>query len=208
MRIYKLKLDTSRAGDPAYDAVILPSQDSNNYRHYFLNPNLYPQEKLPAQILFLANFHYLPELDFIFNDAGLVTISKRVLDLLSGLSDVKITAVPVVLIDDTFQGEKFDKEGSLRTDVPINDRYFAIRLEKLDSYFDFELSEFKPQRSNPQYPALIRKLVLQRPAGGFPPVFRTKEKVSDLFVTSLIREALEKINVKGCFFEDVQVNDN
>lgn len=204
-KIYKLNLDTERPGDPAYDAVALPFDGSNKLVFYFTDPNLYGSEFLPNKINYLANFSYVESYDFLFNDTGLLLVSQKVLSLIKDYTSIKCTAVPAVLIDDTYLEEKFNNCGELLGDVPVNRDFYALRFEELKSYFDFENSDFRPSRFNPEIPGRIRKLVLREPAEGFPEIFRTKEKASEIFVLESFKHKIEEASIKGCLFEEAEV---
>lgn len=205
MKVYSLKLDTLRQGDPAYDAIVIPNENSNKYSHYFINPNLYSIDKLPSKINYLANFSYVESYDFLFNDTGLLLVSQKVLSLIKDYSSIKCTAVPVLLIDDTYLEDKFNNCGELLSDVPVNKEFYALRFEELKSYFDFENSDFRPSRFDPEIPGRIRKLVLREPAEGFPEIFRTKEKASEIFVLESFKNKIEEASIKGCLFDEVEV---
>ncbi|MEL6537739.1 MAG: hypothetical protein AAFQ98_20120, partial [Bacteroidota bacterium] len=181
--VYKLILDTKRLGDPAYDAVIIPSDDSDKYRYYFSNPILYGVEKLPSTIDFLANFNHLPAYDILFTDSGLFIASKTVVEIISKIKDEQwFLTVPVNMIDDTFLGERYNEEGFLNNDVPVNKDYFAIRFFDLLDCFDPDNSDFRPLRSNPKLPGRIKKFVLKMPQHGFPPFFRVNVVSSEIFL--------------------------
>lgn len=205
VKIFKLALDTYRDSDPAYDAVMIPDEGSEKFRYYFSNPNLYGLECLPTIIYFLANFKYIPSIDVPFTDSGLFIISEKFINLLYEYVFLDFSAVPVVMIDDTFLDDKFDSERELLKDVPSIDSYFAVRLGKLKSYFDFENSEFRPMRSNPKIPGRIKNLVLKEPEEGFPSLFRTIEASSTIFITSELKSLLEENKIQGCKFEEVEV---
>lgn len=207
VRVFKLNLNTERLGDPAYDAVILPTEHSNKFRYYFSNPNLYGIENLPSEISFLSNFNYLPEYDIPFTDSGLFIISSRTEKILSSIDfcNYYIT-VPVVMIDDTYLKERLDKDGNLKKDVPVIRDYMAIRLSYLLDCFDYDKSDFRPLRSNPKAPGRIRKLVLKEPSSGFPPIFRVNVISSAIFVSEEVKNLLEQNDIKGCVFEEVEVS--
>ena len=197
MKLYKLKLDFKITEELNYDAVIIPTEKSNNYRQYFLNPNLYDKERLPKEIKFKTNYETQLDTDFLFTDSRLFIISKKIIDIISNFANIKFTLIPIVLINDTTLEKKIENEKER-----INIDYFAIRFENLDSYFDSKHSDYIPTRTNPNLPSRINKLVLKEPFDGFPNLFRTKEKVSEIFITEFLKNKIEGSNVKRCVFED------
>lgn len=204
-KVYKLLLDTTRPGDADYDAVIVPTDESNKWSYYFINPKLYSPALLPSEVVFLANFQYLPDCDLLFTDSGVFVASKRVVNVLNDLGDVEYLKVPCLMIDDTYLGDKFDECNELRAEVPVNKDYFALRFQKVGNYFDFDQSIFRPMRSNPNMPGRIKKIVLKVPKEGFSPVFRTQEQISTLFVTEEVKCAFEENKIVGCYFEEVEL---
>lgn len=205
-KVFALKLDTKRLGDPAYDAVVLPFNGSNKLVFYFTDPVIYGVELLPEEILYLANFSYIKKYDLLFNDTGLLIVSLKMLELIRSNTSVQVTVIPVVLIDDTYLEEKFGVDGKLLDEVPVSQDFYAIRFEELKSYFDFENSDFRPSRFNPEIPSRIKKLVLKEPKGGFPEIFRTREKASQIFVRESFKNIIEEAGIKGCLFEEVDVS--
>ena len=205
--IFKLILDTKRLGDPAYDAVILPTEHSTKFRYIFSNPNLYGIENLPSEIYFSANFNYIPEYDVPFKDSGLFVISKRFEKIIFEIKDIPShVTVPVIMIDDTYMEERFNEDGSLKKEVPINIDYLALRLSHLLDCFDYDKSDFRPLRSNHKAPGRIKKLVLKEPLSGFPPIFRVNVISSAIFVSEETKVVLEREKIKGCVFEEVEVS--
>ena len=72
--------------------------------------------------------------------------------------------------------------------------------------FDYENSDFKPLRSNPNMPGVIKRLILRRPNNGFPPIFKIIEKSSDLFLSEEAKDSLLENDIKGCVFTPIDVN--
>ncbi|MEM9526126.1 MAG: hypothetical protein AAGA31_05925 [Bacteroidota bacterium] len=205
--VYKLLLDTRRPGDTEYDAVILPNGESNKWRYYFLNPHLYPESLLPAEVSFLANFQYLHDRDCLFTDSGLFVVRKRLVDLFTSIDGLKYLKVPCLMIDDTYFGERYDECNELHAEVPVNKAFYALRFSSVGNYFDPVNSVFRPMRSNPNMPGRIKRLFLKAPKEGFPPIFRTQEQISSLFVTRVVKDLIEKNKIKGCYFEEVEVTE-
>lgn len=79
---------------------------------------------------------------------------------------------------------------------------------KFTDAFDFDASEYTPIPDRPDRVRFIRKLVLREPAGGFPPLFKIKQKASPLFITEKTRAALESNGIVGCVFSEVAVSND
>ena len=207
-RIYKIVLDTSRKGDPEYDAVLYRSDDSEKISYYFSNPNIYDENLLPKEIYFDANFNYIPEYDFPFLDVNIFIVSKKVLSIFNQYIEFKFTIIPVIMMDDTFLESRFKKDGSFNERVPVNNDYVALRFPFLESYFDYDNSDYGRPRYDPNGVSRIKRLVLKEPPNGFPSIFKTKEKSSIIFINNTLKQTLEENKIKGCVFEEVEVSSN
>lgn len=204
-KIYTLELNTSRDGENEYDATMVPFNESDKVCYYFSNPKIYPFNLLPKIMYFEANFNYIPEIDIPFTNTSITIMSKNTLRIFEKFDNTILT-VPIVMIDDTWVGDKFDIKGNINPDIPTNIDYVAIRLSEHKSYFDYEHSYYRPLRSNPSLPGRIKKLVLKEPDNGFPNLFRIEEKASLFFISDNVKTALEDAGIKGCFFEEVEVS--
>ena len=79
---------------------------------------------------------------------------------------------------------------------------------KFTDALDFDASEYTPVPDRPDRARVIKRLVLREPAGGFPPIFKIKQKASSLFITEKTREALESNGIVGCVFSEVAVSND
>lgn len=52
-----------------------------------------------------------------------------------------------------------------------------------------------------------KKISFTRTKNGFPPLFKMEENLADIFVSQKGKEALEKQNIKGCIFEQIEVSN-
>lgn len=205
MKVYKLDWDYQHSGDTEKDAFHIPFNDDDKAMYYFSSPEIYGADLLPDEILFQANFSLIPSYDYPLTDLQIPILSRRMYEVLQliGLKDDLV--VPVIMIDDSYLGDRFKSEGILNSEVPTNKDYLALRLSSLQSYFDSENSDYRPLRSNPNAPGRIKKLVLKEPPEGFPPIFRVDVISSSLFISQIAKEALESAGIKGCVFEEVEV---
>ncbi len=207
MSVYKLDWDYNHSGDTERDAFHIPFKDDDKVMHYFASPEIYGKELLPTEILFQANFNLVPAYDYPLTDLQIPVLTTRMYDILSGLGLGEHNIIPVIMIDDTYLGERFLPDGSLSPNTPVNKDYVALRLGSLRDYFDREKSDYRPLRSNPNAPGRIKKLVLKEPISGFPSVFRVDVISSSLFVSEKAKNALETAGIKGCVFEEVEVSN-
>ncbi len=201
---FKIILNTNRKTDPDYDAILLPFEGSDKVCYYFSNPNLYDVELLPNNLYFDANFFHIPKFDFPFTNSGIFIVSKKVKEVFEKFIEFKFNVVPVIMFDDTCLKDRFLNNLELNNSIPTNEDYLALRLPKLDSYFDFENSVYRVPKYSSKGVRGIKKLVLKEPKEGFPAIFRTKEKSTIIFVREDLRRALEANNFKGCVFEEVE----
>lgn len=206
MSVYKLDWDYGHSGDTERDAFHIAFKDDDKIMHYFASPGIYNKELLPPEILFQANFNLVPYYDYPLTDLQIPIMSLRMYDILNNLDLEEHHTIPVIMIDDTYLGERFISDGSLSTETPINRDYIALRLSLLRDYFDRERSEYRPLRSNPDALGRIKKLVLKEPPSGFPSAFRVDVVSSSLFISQAAKESLEANNIKGCVFEEVEVS--
>ncbi|MFV0541355.1 MAG: hypothetical protein ACK5MZ_08990 [Aestuariibaculum sp.] len=201
---YILKHDFTHSGDPERDAFHVPFQYSDRASTIFLNPKY--KDKLPNVIYFQANFNLIPEFDYPLTDLNIPVISDQMLQVLKGVRAFESFEVPVVMFDDTFLGDRFNSDGSLKLEVKKVESYQALIIVNRESVFDFDNSEFTPSTIDPSKPGIISRIVLRKPENGFSPIFRIPETPSTLFISHAAKEALEAAEVKGCVFEEVEVS--
>lgn len=206
-KVYRLSHDYNHSGDPERDAFHVPFEGDNNISAYMIDTEMYGSGLLPDRIYFQANFLLIPKYDYPLTDLNIPVMHHRMLDVFLALDEIKYEGIPVIMIDDTYLGERFDGSGNLNPTVPKNEDYLAIRLtDGLHNFLDLDRSDYRPSRVNPNIPSRIRKTVLKKPDQGFPPLFRVKFTPSALFISQAAKEALEANNIKGCVFEEVEVS--
>lgn len=203
MKVYELKLKYDHLVDMEYDAFVMRFENIEDFRF-----NIGGIEKvIPNHPIYLVgNLRIMPEkTDYPIIDIGISVMSNKMISVLESQKELKINKILVKTIDDTYLDGYFDNKGDLKQDVPQNNDYSIIQILEYSELFDYENSIFKPLRSNPNMPGIIRKLVIKEPEKGFSPIFKIKEKSSKLFVSDKAKEALEANNIKGCIFEEVEV---
>ena len=164
---------------------------------------------MPKEIYLRANFNVIPNnTDYPITDLTFPIISKKMIDILLSVKKINIKYFQTIMIDDTFLDDYLDENGKLNQNIPLNTSFFAIQFLQVEDVFDYSTSIFKPMRSNPELPGIIKKMVLKEPENGFPPLFKIKESLPNIFVSQEAKEALEEQNIKGCIFEEVEVSQN
>lgn len=200
-KIFSLNWDYNHSGDMERDAFHIPFENSNKASTIFLNPRY--KDKLPDKVLFRANFNTIPNVDYPLTDLNIPILSDRMITLLNEEGDFEAIFTNVIMIDDTYLGEVFNSNNVLKEEVNINSSYKAITIVNREDCFDFENSVFEPSELNPNKPGFINKLVLKE-SSDLPVIFRINESPSKLFVTENAKLILEKNNIKGCVFEEIE----
>jgi len=202
-KIYSLNWEYSHSGDSERDAFHIPFENSDKSSTIFLNPRY--KDKLPNRILFRANFNIIPDFDYPLTDLYVPILSDKMISLLTEIGDFKAIFTSVIMIDDTFLDEIYDKSGDLKPDLKTVSSYKAITIVNRENCFDFENSIYKPSELNPSIPGYVKMIVL-KPLENSPPIFRIKEVPSMLFITEKAKLLLELNNIKGCVFEEVKLS--
>ena len=205
MRVYLLQKEHEHLFDMAYDIALLPYPGSENLKYQLLSTD---KINIERRIDFLANFNVVKSnTDYPVVEDDIEVFSKKMLNTIERVGELNVRKFPITLIDDTYiVDNRFDADGQIRQDVPTISYFYIIQILTFLKVFDYDNSEYKVLRSNPNMPGIIKKLVLKEPQGGFPPLFRIFEKPSSVFVSQKAKEALEANNIKGCVFEEVEVS--
>jgi hypothetical protein len=204
MKVYILKKDSSHLLDISFDVSLIPFQGSEDMKDQLLTVKKVDR---PGPIQMVANFSALSELDFPIVNSSIEVMSKKMTDVLESVGEIKWNLLPAILLDDTFLENPLDKNGNPLPEVKVLNGFYVVQLLERPKVFDFDRSDYKVLESNPDYPGIIKKMVLRQPEGGFPPIFRMVEKRSLIFVSQPAKEALEKNNIKGCLFQEVEVSN-
>jgi|GEM_PF-1137364 len=202
-KVYELKLKYDHLVDMDYDAFVLPFKNIEDFRF-----NIGGIEKVTINqpLYLIGNLTVMPEkTDYPIIDIGISVMSNNMISILESQSQLNLNKIPVKTLDDTYLGKRFDWRGNLKNDILNNDAYSILQILEYSESFDYENSVFRPLRSNPNMPGVIKKLVLKEPKDGFSSIFKIKEKSSKLFISAQAKEALEANDIKGCVFEEVEV---
>lgn len=200
-KVYKLNWDFNHSGDPEKDAFYLPFKNDNEFGADIISTRDFD---FPEQIYLQANFNLIPEYDYPLTSLMVPILSNRMIEILNALGEINIRLLPVVMISDTYLDELFDSNYKLKPEVPVNTEYKIVQMMSYFKAFDYENSEYEEDFILPV--GHINKLILKKPQGGFPPIFRIEERASEIFVSQKAKEALEAANIKGCVFEPVETS--
>ena len=161
--------------------------------------NLIPRKsvKLPKNIFFSSNFHTLDKSDYPYNSVRWPIMSQRMLDAIKSAGDFPHKEIPVTMLDDTVPSRKrYDESGAPKPSVSRGG-YTAVEIGDTPGLVDPEKSEIVMNPATPHIVGDIEKLVLKRPKGGFPPLFRIAEYRVPLFISPEAKRKLEEAGVKG-----------
>jgi hypothetical protein len=202
-KVYKLLHEYEHLVDMDFDATSEPFENKDTIGYDMMN--IIPFD-MPNKIYLRANFNVVPNnTDYPITDLTFPIFSKNVLDLLNRIQKIEIASFPTIMIDDKFSDDYLDQNRDVHSELNLDASFFAIQFLELSNVFDYTNSLFKPMRSNPELPGIIKKLVLKEPENGFPPLFKIEESLSSIFVSQEAKEALELHSIKGCIFEEIEV---
>ena len=206
MKIYKLEQITSPyLIDMDFDATSEAFDNKEIIEYDMTGVEIF---NMPKEIYFRANFHVIPEhTDFPITDLTFPIFSKKMIDVIESVKPFPKKLLQTIMVDDTYLEHYLDENGVLKKDVKINTTYFGVQFLEHTNCFNYEKSIFRPLSGKPNFPGVIKKLVLRMPKSGFPSVFKMKEKRSLTFITQETKEALERNNIKSCAFEEVEVSE-
>ncbi len=159
--------------------------------------------KMPAKISFIGLRDWLSPTDmpYIESPDGWPIMSRRMVDVLLAVGDFSHQIIPVV-----FKSEDEDFTAKYINGPPpkLNRDYVLLQLLELSDVLDLDKSVYT--LSNYAYePEItfignVQEEVLKEPVGGFPPIFRVKDKKIPIYVSAKAKEALEAANIQGLDF--------
>tara|TARA_R110001583_G_scaffold41589_1_gene132179 strand:- start:598 stop:1227 length:630 start_codon:yes stop_codon:yes gene_type:complete len=200
-KIYSINWDYNHSEDMERDAFHIPFENSDKASTLFLSSRY--KDKLPDYILFRANFNIIPEFDYPLTDLNVPILSDRMISILNEIDDFEAIFTKVIMLDDTYLESIYDETGNLKSEIKTALNYKALTIVNREDCFDFENSIYQPSELNPNKPGFIEKLVLKS-TEYLPPIFRIRETPSKLLITESAKSALEKNDIKGCVFEEVE----
>lgn len=206
MKVYELNWEFDHLVDMNQDCSVVPFDGLEDFRFQLGGVDVYTPKN---EIILQGNFNVIPQnTDYPIVDIGIPLMSKKMIFLIEDTGQVKLNKIDSIIIDDTFLGEIYDNTVNFSSDIRKNNDYQFVQVTDYLEAFDYDNSIFKSLRSNPEKIGIINKLVLKEPIQGFPPIFRIAEKPSMLFVSESTRKALESNGIKGCIFNEIEVNKN
>jgi hypothetical protein len=132
-KIFLLERDFSHLGDVENDAFHVPFEGSSLVASGLMGID---SVDLPDKIFFQADFGVIPEIDFPIVDLVINVMSQRMLNALLSIGKFKYRSIPAVMFDYTYMGERFDRPGQLKKDVPVIEGYYVIQLTEFTDAFD------------------------------------------------------------------------
>lgn len=204
-KVYKIKPVKNSKIDADYDAYC---NDFKGKEMIGINMMRIKNFNPPAVLYFTADFSSIPSSDFPFIDLSFPVFSVRMFEILKSVRDFEYNVIPVTMLDDSYLEGQFDKNGTLKSDVPYNDNYLAVQFKSFENVFDYKNAKYQPDLVFPDDVGVIEKLVLKSPKDGFKSIFKIKEAMEYVFVSERAKQVLEDNNIKGCAFEEVETTSD
>jgi len=206
MQAYILESDLDHVDDSGSDVSIIPFDGYHKLRYYFFDPYTYEKELIPSEIICVANFSVLKDIDYLVSDFRVPIMSRRMLDVLLSLSEFSHMVVPLVLIDNSAPPESwFHEDGTVNDSLISPRKFYALRLSEHLDVFDFRNSEYSISRRNPKIPRRVSKFVIHDREGGLPPIFRVSSVPTELLICDSSRSALLSAGIAGLQYKCVDV---
>lgn len=200
-RAYKITAIKNPRVDADHDAYCLPFKGKDLFGAYMMGISSF---EAPERLYFLADFLTIPTWDFIDIDLTFPVLSNRMLETLTALGKFIYFTIPVTMIDDAYLDNPFNENGELKSGVPISNNYIALQLQEYADAFDYEKSVYRFDVVFPEDVGLIEKMILKEPPTGFTPLFKIKEAPQYLFVSETGKNELERNEIRGCCFEEIE----
>ncbi len=198
-KVYILKHDYNHSGDSERDAFLIKRQREAGIESILVDIK---EIRLTEPLYFQSNFAIVSRIDYPLTDLIIPIISKKFQEAIQRTEKIQHVLHPVIMFDDTYLGDRFKNDGTLKDDVPRIEAFHALQLLEYVDCFDYDNSEYRMVRDTPR---LIRKFVLKEPTNGFPAIFRISETPSSLFVSEKLKAEIELAEIKTCIFEEVEV---
>lgn len=194
---YELLVDENQ---PAYH---IPFPDSQIFWVQMLSIHEFAK---PDVIYCKGDIHQFLDLDFPITDIYDSVMSKKMFEIVKADGLPLYNTVPVVILDDTYQGNPLDSNGRPKEGVRTADNYLAVQLLEYTDAFDPAHSIYKKHLVFPDRIGTIEKLVFRPQPKGFPAMFRIRENRSWLFVNENTKQELEAAGITGCIFEPIEIS--
>ena len=196
---YKLFWDTSHLRSERLDAEL----DRFKGWDHCVSWHSTGDAEIPSEIRFEADFSITRKSDYPSNDVVWPLMSPAMIAVLKSVGDFPHRTIPVRFLDRSVRkADRSLPDGTLRPEV-VDDRFAAVQLLEHIDVVDWERSEFRRSRMDPETVSRFTRLELAEPPGGFPPLFRIPAKTSMLLVSVAAREALEAAGLRGMVFKEL-----
>jgi len=202
MKCYRLNNDYSNIGDTGKDAFIYEFEGFD-----MIGSNILGMEKLslPKPMFFSADFKDDKFTDYPITDIHSPIMSQKMIDVINpNIKNHLVEIYPCTMVDDTFLETPFKEKGVLKAEVKRKSDYYVLQLNIFEDIFCDIKSVYDESLIFPGKIGTIKKLVLKEPKDGFPLIFRISQFRGYLFVSEQTKNNLEKNNIKGCVFEEVE----
>jgi hypothetical protein len=199
MKVYRLKADLSHVDDTGTDCAHYPPQPIVGLDTAILRAKPFD---CPSSLFFDANFDVLGKIDLLVNDLAWPIISRRLYKTLLSCGDFAHRTLPVLLGDQSFLEERYDHQGRLNPNIPVNHDYLALHVQELPDLFDRQRSEFTIHPVFPDKVGMIKELILKDQAE-YPPIFRLVERPTMLLINELVYEILSQGGFGGLEMVDL-----
>ncbi|WP_028973391.1 hypothetical protein [Spirochaeta cellobiosiphila] len=201
-KIYNLYWNIDHLVDIEYDIFHMPFENDVLTSAYFFGGKEF---SIPDKFLFSGDFDSVGTFDFITNDLRLPIFSKKMIDLLTSLGDFEHELIPCEIFDFSLPHEKVFEDRSkwlFKPSIELNKDYYALRPLGDFLEMDYEKSEYETLSRLPGEMGAVTNLVVKQTGGGLPPLFRIKEKFSQILVPESVKAELEAAGLKGLVFEN------
>jgi hypothetical protein len=195
---YQMYWNMKHIKGTVYDATLVPFEG----KEYICGWKGTERHRIPAPVLFEANFKITRQSDYPCNDVNWPLMSPRMMEILRGIDCFLHRLVPVLLVDRTVpRSARYLPDGRLRPEV-VDDRFAALQLTEHIDAVDWERSMFRRSPIDATL-CFFDKLVLVSPPKGLPPLFRLSSNEGMLLVSAAARRALETAGLRGVTFQDL-----
>jgi hypothetical protein len=169
--------------------------------------------QMPADLKFVGfndlftrtDYPYLPGIE------SWPIMSRKMLNILLSLGNFSHQIIPVIFkrISNLLSVSK-ERENLL---LAHGHDFIILQLLNYSDLLDRDNSDYTIEHETnligePVEITNINKVVLKKPVGGFPPIFRIREKKVRLYVSAEAKEALEKAGVQGLDFSSWNIESS
>ena len=188
-------------GEHDYDAeVIDPKRYGKDINRYFYRPEpIVEFERIEME----GTLFMFQGIDYLYTRPKIPVMSRRMLYVLNSVGTFPHQIITVSIKDnESSEYDIYKPSGKYN-----RHEYVAVQILENSDFFDYEKSEYRIDKNNPNRVKSIRQAVFKEPPEGFPPLFRIPEDKSGLYVSPQARAALEEANITGINFIDLTLDN-